>query len=83
MVLSKIKEAASLVKVVTRGSLFANTNSAIADLTKGPSADTKSGMRKTFLGKPNLFRGANVHVETNHNGSLSQPPSSARLKWGA
>lgn len=57
MVLSKIKEAASLVKVVTRGSLFANTNSAIVDLTKGPSADTKSGMRKIFLGKTNLLEG--------------------------
>lgn len=56
MVLSNIKEAASLVNVVTRGSLFSKTNSAIADLTKGPSADTKSGMRKMFLGKTNLLR---------------------------
>jgi hypothetical protein len=33
MGLSKIAGALSLVKVVTKGSLFANTNSAIADLT--------------------------------------------------
>jgi len=37
--LSKIKGALSLVKVVTRGSLFAKTNSAIADFSNLPSAE--------------------------------------------
>jgi len=39
IVLSKIKGALSLVKMVTNGSLLANTNSAISDLEKLPSAE--------------------------------------------
>lgn len=38
--LSNISAALSLVKMVTRGSLLADTNSAIADFSKCPSADT-------------------------------------------
>jgi hypothetical protein len=37
MGLSKIKGALSLVKVVTKGSLLANTNSANLDFTNRPS----------------------------------------------
>lgn len=39
--LSKMEGAFSLVKVTTKGSLFAKTNSAIADLSNLPSAEIR------------------------------------------
>lgn len=42
---SKISDAPSLVKLITNGTLLADTNSAIAVLVKFPSAKKKLGER--------------------------------------
>lgn len=44
--LSKMEGAFSLVKVTTKGSLFAKTNSAIADLSNLPSAEIRNRVYK-------------------------------------
>ena len=51
IVLSKTAGAFSLVKMVTRGSLLANTNSDMEDLSNLPSADIISNLKNTTFVK--------------------------------
>lgn len=76
MGLSKIAGALSLVKVVTNGSLLANTKSAIADLTNWPSAEIKNWMlSRTEQIEFEIYILNDNCKETNQSSSTSQLPS--------